>query len=285
MTTPEQLNWVFVPVAAGLGALHALEPGHGKTLMAVYLAGNRGTIGNAVGMGIVTTITHTFIVFVLAILTATAASFLPMHEIQYGLGITSAGLLVALGLWLVLQRWRELDRWRSPRKTTNPNDHHNDHHHHDHSHDHGHDHSHDHFHAHPGMKFGEVLTMGISAGLVPCPGAMAVFLLGVTTGQYVLGLITVTVFSIGLAATLVGLGVAVVLARKYFIPHSEGDYRWAKYTPLATAAIVTVLGGVLLYRAIVSGSSHDHADLPIGPPWLALQGAYRSSPDLFSGCR
>lgn len=244
---PEQLGWVFVPVAVGLGALHALEPGHGKTMMALYLVGSRGTVRNAVSMGLVVTITHTFIVFLLATLTVLAAGLLPMDEIQQGLGIVAAGMLVALGLWLMWKRWRELAGRVQHRG------------HDGHGHDHHHDHGHSHLHGGAGMKAGEVLTMGISAGMVPCPGAMAVYLLGLSTGKYLLGLVTVTAFSLGLAATLVALGVSIVLARKYLVPHSAADSRFARYAPLATAMIVTILGGVLLYRAITSEPvEHGH---------------------------
>jgi nickel/cobalt exporter len=115
------------------------------------------------------------------------------------------------------------------------------------------------------MRPGEVLTMGISAGLVPCPGAMAVFLIGVSSGQYLLGLATVTAFSIGLAAALVAIGIVVVLSTTAAARATSG-WRWTRLLPLATAIIVTVLGVVMLWRAVVSPHSHeDHSHLMRSP--------------------
>ena len=238
-------------MAAGLGALHALEPGHGKTMMAVFLAGSRGTVGNAVSMGLVVTITHTSLVLLLAGLTVAAAGVLPMEEIQHGLGIAAAGMLVAMGLWLIWSRGRQVSGHA-------PHGHHGGP---DHHHDHGHTHGHDHPHGESGMRAGEVLTMGVSAGMVPCPGAMAVYLLGLSTGQYLLGLVTVGAFSVGLAATLVVLGVAVVWARDRWLPQAAAESRFARFAPLATAIIVTLLGCVLLFRAIRIPPV-DHETLP-----------------------
>ena len=125
MVAPEQLSWIFIPSAVGLGALHALEPGHGKSLMAMYLAGNRGTVGNAILMGLVVTVTHTSTIFALAVLSVLAATWFDIEAAQHVLEVVAAGSLVVLGVWLIALRAREL--WGTPPSP--------DHHSHDHHHD------------------------------------------------------------------------------------------------------------------------------------------------------
>ncbi len=127
-----------------LGGLHALTPGHGKTLVAAYLVGSKGTIGQAVLLGIVVTITHTFSVFVLGILCLFAFQYVVPEKIIPWLGFLSGLMVTGVGVALVWARYtgRELFHGHS---------HENGHGHshgHGHGHDHGHSHGHDHGHSH-----------------------------------------------------------------------------------------------------------------------------------------
>lgn len=117
-----------------LGASHAAMPGHGKTLMAAYLAGRRGTPRDALTVGATVTFTHTAGVLALG-LALPFATHLAGETVLTWLGATSGVIITAIGLWLL--RSALLNR-----TTPNHHHHHGHHHHHDHSHEHGSDHHH-----------------------------------------------------------------------------------------------------------------------------------------------
>src|SRR5205814_4011779 len=121
-------------VAFGLGAMHALSPGHGKTIVAAYLVGNRGTFKHAIFLGGMVTFTHTFSVFCLGLATLYLyKDVLPDNVIKW-MGAISGISIVWIGAMLLWRRTRGLQA----------------HHHHDHDHDHDHHHHHgqDHDHGH-----------------------------------------------------------------------------------------------------------------------------------------
>ncbi|MGH7170152.1 MAG: hypothetical protein ACRELF_01350, partial [Gemmataceae bacterium] len=121
---------VLLLLAAGFGAVHALTPGHGKTLVAAYLVGEHGTVWHALLLGLMTTLTHTGAVFVLAIVFLISPS--AANVIYYVQGLVGGLLIAALGLWLLLQRlFGRADHF-----------HFGGHSHHHHSHDHAHEHAH-----------------------------------------------------------------------------------------------------------------------------------------------
>ena len=233
---------IAVLLAAGLGALHALTPGHGKALAAAYLVGSRGTIRNAVALGGIVTFTHTFSVILIGLVALFASQYIVPGVLAPALSLTSGALIVGLGLWLLWTRWPGRART----------------HDHDHEHDHDHDHDHDHeiIHEHGGSRHTHdipqqvspkgLLLMGISGGLVPCPEALAVMIFAVGVNRIVLGLSLIAAFSLGLAAVLVGLAIAVVVARPTLDRLTSGR-RWpAAALPLVSAVVVTILGmGIL----------------------------------------
>lgn len=97
VTGAVQLSWLLVPAAVGLGALHALEPGHEKTLMSLFLAGRRATVGNAVTVGVVVAATHTIVVVGLALLGVVASRIVSVDAVQHPLKVAGAVLLCVLG--------------------------------------------------------------------------------------------------------------------------------------------------------------------------------------------
>ena len=127
-------------LAAGLGAAHALSPGHGKTVMAAYLVGSRGTATQAVGLGLTVTVSHTLGVLALGVVSLSAASFIPPERLYPILGVVSGAIVVAIGVWLVWGRIRVIRRARAETWS------------HAEAADHGHEHTtaydHDHTHAH-----------------------------------------------------------------------------------------------------------------------------------------
>jgi nickel/cobalt transporter (NicO) family protein len=214
-------------VAFFLGAAHALTPGHGKTIVAAYLVGSRGRVSDAVYLGAVVTFTHTASVFLLGIATLYAAQQFDPNIVSKWLTLASGVLVASIGLWLLIQRSRGEDE---------------DHHGHSHSH------SHHHSHSHGAAGKGSLLSLGISGGLVPCPEALIVLIFAVSIQRIAFGLALLTAFSVGLAAVLIAIGIAMVYAGPA-MRKATGGAPWLKHLPLASALVVTVLGMVMVAQA------------------------------------
>jgi ABC-type nickel/cobalt efflux system permease component RcnA len=242
---------VLLFLAAGFGAVHALTPGHGKTLVAAYLVGEHGTVWHALVLGLVTTLTHTGAVLALAAgLLLLFPTAVPAH-VQMLLG-AGGGLLVAgLGFWLLLRR------------LSGGADHFHlgghGHHHHDHGHAHA-DHDHDeHGHAHPlparerRVGWWGLVVLGMSGGIVPCWDAIAMFGFAVSAHRLWLALPLLVAFSAGLAAVLILIGIGVVYA-KGFASSRWGESRFFQVLPVVSAALVTVLGLWLCYESVHPGA-------------------------------
>ena len=133
-------------VAIGLGAFHAATPGHGKTLMAAYLVGTRGTIRHALGLGLTVTVSHTIGVLVLGALVVGAGAVVAPEVLFPVLGLVSGVIVIAIGAIIVTNRWREGRRRQTLHVQAGLAD---DwaHEHHDAAHDHGHEHVDHHHHA------------------------------------------------------------------------------------------------------------------------------------------
>src|SRR5579862_1163800 len=125
-----------IAIAFGLGAAHALTPGHGKTIVAAYLVGSRGTVRHAVLLGAVVTLTHTITVFALGLCTMFLFERVVPQNVIRILSAISGLSIVLIGAWMVYRRLRH------------PHHHHHHHDDHDHGHDHHHHHGHDHGHHH-----------------------------------------------------------------------------------------------------------------------------------------
>ncbi len=261
----------FLLVALGVsflaGAAHALSPGHGKAVVAAYLAGSRGTIGDAVYLGTVVTITHTAGVFALGLIALYASQYLLVDRLLVWMSFTSGLLIVTIGGWLFWSRWQALRSRDSGDEHQHrhwpfgkPHSHshgHNHHHEHGHSHSHGghehahrHDHGDGHHHDPPRAGRGSLLSLGISGGLVPCPEAMAVLLISFTINRIALGLLVLLAFSLGLAAVLIAIGVAMVLAGPA-LSRLTKDGPLLRVLPVGSAVVVTLLGVVILFRTAV----------------------------------
>lgn len=223
-------------VAFFLGAAHALTPGHGKALVAAYLVGTGGRVSDAVYLGAVITITHTASVFALGLVTLYASTMVSLDRIYPWIELISGLMVFLIGLWLV---------WRRSRGDAHDHHHHHDH---DHSHDHAHDHGFGHHH-HPAPGKGSLLSLGISGGLVPCPEALVVLMLSISMRRVALGLGLLTAFSLGLAAVLIAIGVAMVMAGPA-VKRMAGDSPWTARLPMISAAVVTAIGLFMLVKAL-----------------------------------
>jgi nickel/cobalt transporter (NicO) family protein len=221
--------------AFGWGAVHALSPGHGKSMVAAYLVGTRGTPRHALALGGIVTLTHTIGVFALGGITLALSAYVLPEDLYPWLNLVSGLLVVGIGATVLRSNVRRLRRRRAH------------HHHHDHHHGHDHGHGHSHVPTEPGWR--GVMAMGASAGLIPCPSALVVLLGAVSQGQVALGMLLIVVFSAGLAMTLSTLGLAVVLAgrltKRLSIPP-----RLVTALPAASAVVIVGVGCVLTARAL-----------------------------------
>lgn len=220
---------LFLLLAAfGWGALHALSPGHGKAMVAAYLVGTRGTARHAVVLGATVTVTHTIGVFALGVVTLALSQYVVPEDLYPWLTVASGLMVVAVGTGVLRSRVRA-------RRAA---------HTHAHSHAHSHDHGHSHSHSHDDLSWKGLLGMGASAGLIPCPSALVVLLGAISQHEVALGLLLITAFSVGLAATLTALGIVVVHARGLLARVRTGGSLVAALP--AVSALVIVIAGVVL---------------------------------------
>lgn len=265
---------VGLVVAFGLGAVHALSPGHGKTIVAAYLVGTRGTPRHAIFLGGMVTFTHTISVFLLGLVTLYLSQFVLPEKITPVLGAISGISIVWIGALLFFRRLKAARAIADaghhplhPHEHDHPHEYHYDHahehEHHQHEHEHGHEHQHhehthgvlvhDHGdgHVHSHVPQGEItlaslVALGASGGLVPCPSALVILLSAIALGRVGLGLILLVAFSLGLAGVLMGIGL-VVLYAKHLLPDSEKASRHAAFRllPVASAAIIMGVGLIM----------------------------------------
>jgi ABC-type nickel/cobalt efflux system permease component RcnA len=218
-------------IAAFWGAAHALTPGHGKAMVAAYLVGTKGTPRHAVLLGGTVTAAHTSGVFALGFVTLGLSAFIVPEQLYPWLTLVSGVLVALVGASVLRQRLRS--RPHAP-------DHH---HHHDHDHEH-------HHHAHEDELTSKgILGVGIAAGLLPCPSALVVLLSAIALHRIVLGLALIVAFSLGLAATITGIGLVAVLARRTFGRVSL-DGTVVRALPAVSAALILVVGLVITARAL-----------------------------------
>jgi ABC-type nickel/cobalt efflux system permease component RcnA len=269
-----EIGWVLgltcLAVAFWFGALHALEPGHGKTMVAAYLVGARGTVKHALFLGGMVTFTHTISVFALGLVTLFLSQYIMPDKLSKILGIVSGLTIVYLGAMLL---------YRRTIGAGHDHHHHHDHdHHHDefaesdhglafapagHSHGHSHTHTHTRTHSHGGLThthdghthshlpegdvtFKSLVVLGASGGLVPCPSALVLLLSAISIGRTGFGMLLLVSFSLGLALVLMAMGLLVVYARNLF-PDGPSDKPnlFFQYMPVVSAAIIFLIGIVL----------------------------------------
>jgi nickel/cobalt exporter len=226
-------------LAVGLGAVHAFAPGHGKTVMAAYLIGERGSMRQAAVIGATVTATHTAGVLVLGLLLSVSTSLAP-ESLYPWLGVASGLLLAGVGAGMLL-------RATGRRPQLVPAGHGHDHDH-DHSHVHGHDHDgHHHHHDHGPVEWRSLVPLGLAGGMVPSPSAVVVLLGAIALGRAWFGVALVVAYGAGMAVTLTAAGLALVRARGAIERRlsRRGAGRFIGALPRVTAVCI-VAGGLLL---------------------------------------
>jgi nickel/cobalt exporter len=228
---------VSILIAMFWGAAHALSPGHGKSIIAAYLVGSRGTPRHALFLGLTVTITHTIGVFALGLITLSLSAFVVPDRLYPWLNLVSA--LLILGVGLSVLRWR-VREWRK-RDAAHAHAHEHGHHHH---HGHGHEQEHD-----QALSARRLLGIGISGGIVPCPTALVVLLAAISLHRVGYGLVLILAFSVGLAAAMTAIGIVAVSAKRVF-NRVDFDGRLIRLLPAVSALVVLGLGLAMTVRAL-----------------------------------
>jgi nickel/cobalt exporter len=208
-----------------MGGAHALAPGHGKTVMAAYLVGLRGTLRQAMTIGATVTITHTAGVLLLGLVLSTTRA-VASERVYPWLGLASGLLLAAVGVGLLARAGHSRG--------------------HDHPHGHGHDHPHPHDHGPPLGRRG-LVALGLAGGLVPSPSAVVVLLGGIALGRAWFGVALVLAYGLGMAATLTGVGLLLArlrtrMDRRLHLPAGTLPARLGRLLPVATASVIVLVG-------------------------------------------
>jgi nickel/cobalt transporter (NicO) family protein len=268
------------------GAMHAMTPGHGKTIVGAYLVGSRGTMKHALYLGLTTTITHTLGVFALGLVTLFAAQYIVPETLYPWMSLISGLFVVGIGVNLFVSRFKSsgislpkikpdmakgpfsavfdhshTERYGHPHKyVLNASGSVEHLHIHDHGHSHVHrheDHAHTHNHgeaAHSHMPPEEItwrslLALGVSGGLIPCPSALIVLLGAIALNKIGFGLILVLAFSLGLAATLTAIGVLFIYAGRLF-ERFPSRGRVIRLLPVLSALFVSAVGAAIIWKAL-----------------------------------
>jgi high-affinity nickel-transport protein len=252
ISTQNKLSFWFLLsaalIAASLGALHALEPGHGKTIVAAYLAGSRGTAKHAVLLGIIVTASHTAGVFLLGAITLYASRYIVPEQLYPWLGAISGLSVAGLGVFIFL---RHLTGESA-----------------EHSHAPGAQHSHWFLSIFKrpsgtrsdqplpatgrGLSIRELCILGITGGIVPCPAALVVLLSAFSLHRIGFGLFLISAFSLGLATVLVIVGLVMVYTKQVMSARIQENRAIFRYLPLVSSVFMSIVGIGITVSAIGS---------------------------------
>lgn len=284
--------WFFIPSAILLGVLHGLEPGHSKTMMAAFIIAIKGTIKQAIMLGLAATLSHTAVVWLIALGGMYISKAFTAQAVEPWLQFVSAIIILSTALWMFWRTWRGEQNWLADAHHDHGHDHH---HHHDHHHDHDHHHHahhdahhhHDHHHEHDHAALagfaedskeyqdaherahatdiqrrfagkevtnGQILLFGLTGGLIPCPAAITVLLICIQLKAFTLGATMVLCFSVGLAITLVTVGVGAAISVQQAAKRWSGFNTLARKAPYFSSVLIAMVGvymGIHGYMGIV----------------------------------
>ncbi|MEG8727977.1 nickel/cobalt efflux protein RcnA [Klebsiella quasipneumoniae] len=260
--------WLFIPSAILLGALHGLEPGHSKTMMAAFIVAVRGTLKQAVLLGLAATVSHTAVVWLIAMAGLWFGRGWNAQTSEPWFQLISGIVIVLIACWMLWRTWRE----------SRPHAHHH-HPQHGHDHDHHHHEHHDHHHSHsPGAPLvaeewqdahqrahaqeinrrfdgrqvttGQIVMFGLTGGLIPCPASITVLLICLQLKKFSLGATLVLGFSVGLALTLVASGAIAALS----IKHATRRWPWlndiSRKAPWISGLLIIVVGIYMMLHGL-----------------------------------
>lgn len=248
--------WLFIPSAVLLGALHGLEPGHSKTMMAAFIIAIRGTVMQAVLLGVSAAISHTAVVWVVALGGQYLGRDMNAHASEPYLQLVSAAIILAIAAWMMWRTWRNQHPALAQHRDR-PHDHAHLHHHAPHNpaggakFEQAAGYANDHERSHAtdiarrfkdtNVTTAQIVMFGLTGGLIPCPAAITVLLLCLQLKQLTLGAVLVLCFSVGLAVTMVVAGVAASLSVKHVQKRWTGLSIIAARAPYASATLMVAI--------------------------------------------
>ncbi|ARP93897.1 nickel/cobalt efflux transporter [Bordetella genomosp. 13] len=251
--------WLFIPSAILLGALHGLEPGHSKTMMAAFIVAIRGTVWQAALLGLTATVSHTLVVWGIGLGGMYLWQGVAAEELEPYFQLASGVLIVSIATWMFWRTWREQHAAAHGHSHHSPDHGHHGHDHHDHDHhDHGRDKFEDaHQRAHAAdirrrfsdrrVTHWQIALFGLTGGLIPCPAAITVLLLCLQLKEFTLGAVLVLCFSVGLAITLVTVGVVAALGVRQAGKRAPWFGAVARRAPYLSSLLIIAVG---IYVAI-----------------------------------
>lgn len=228
-------------LAFGLGALHALEPGHGKTAMLLYLAGEKKSLLHPLVMGLSSALSHSLSLIGIAALVHLTHHLVTGDHHHADEGVTnamrwaSAGLVLIVGLWMTWTAWRakpsqcgctDCDH---PNKPTDPD-----------------------FDDSTKTSYSMSALLGAAFGLMPCPSAMAAYFSGLSSGNPVTSYLVIGLFAAGIASSLTVVGIIVQVFGRRLMNSETNKDAWYVHLPWPhiRAGAITLIGlGYLLHVA------------------------------------
>ncbi|QHE90433.1 nickel/cobalt efflux transporter RcnA [Pandoraea fibrosis] len=248
--------WLFLPSAILLGALHGLEPGHSKTMMAAFIVAIRGTVGQAALLGLSATVSHTAVVWLVALAGLYFGRNWNADASEPYFQLASGVLILGVAGWMLWRTWRD-----NAQTHTHDHDHaHGAHAHAAHVSSDGYQDAHERAHARDIQKrftgrdvtTGQIVVFGLTGGLVPCPASITVLLLCLQLKRFALGAGLVLCFSIGLAVTMVASGTLAALSVRHVSRRWSGFGDFARKAPYFSGALIILVGLYVGYQ----GASH-----------------------------
>lgn len=260
--------WFFIPGAILLGALHGLEPGHSKTMMAAFIVAIRGTLKQAILLGLAATLSHTVVVWVIAMAGMWFGRGWNAQTAEPWFQLLSGVIIIVIALWMLWRTWRES-------RGAHDHHHHDHDHHHDHEHEHEHEHHHNHDHHHDlveadwqdahqrahaeeiNRRFkgqevttGQIVVFGLTGGLIPCPASITILLICLQLKHVALGATLVLSFSVGLALTLVASGAIAAIGLKHVSKRWSGFGELSRKAPWFSGALIILVGLYMMGHGI-----------------------------------
>lgn len=270
--------WFFIPSAILLGILHGLEPGHSKTMMAAFIVAIKGTVKQAIMLGLAATVSHTAVVWLIALGGMTLSKAFTASAVEPWLQLISSAIILSTAGWMFWRTWSGERSWLADMQHADDRHHHDHQHDHDHHHVHNHHHVHDHHHDHAGLEGltagskeyqdaherahardierrfhgksvgnGQIILFGLTGGLIPCPAAITVLLICIQLKAFTLGATLVLSFSLGLALTLVTVGVGAAISVHQVAKRWSGMGTLVRKAPYFSSALIALVG---LYMGI-----------------------------------
>ena len=266
--------WIFIPTAILLGALHGLEPGHSKTMMASFIIAVRGTMAQAALLGLCAAQSQSLIVWALAAAALQFDNELIAEQAEPYFMLLSAVVVIGVSIWMFLRTRSDVSAAHA-----HGHDHEHDHGPHDHDHDHEHEHEHEHddgdesyqdaherAHAEDikrrfagrNVSTGQIAMFGLTGGLVPCPASVTILMICLHLKRFSLGFALVASFSLGLAISLVSVGVIAAWGARH-VGKRLGKGKFgdiARKMPYFSSALMGLVGALMGIQALLQIASH-----------------------------